>query len=231
MIVFDPFGWAARVVPEKWLHRLVRAGAVAVFGVFLARRIGQYGDFLLKPLWAVETLIYLVLASAFLIRLDPIDRARGVRDIAVPLAGGLLPFALLLTPPNAVISTDPVLLHGVFWWMTAASALTIWGIWTLRSSFSITVEARALVTAGPYRWLRHPIYAGELLAATAVMVWRFSPLNLALLVLFIAVQLLRSHWEEEKLSKVFPAYRDWAGTRLWFWRFRSAAPARSRSSP
>ncbi len=223
MMVFDPFGWAARSFPEKWLHRLIRAVAIAVFGVFLARRIGQYDDFLLKPLWVVETLVYLVLASAFLLRLDPVDRARGMRDIVVPLAGGLLPFALLFVPPNPAVAADPILLHGVFWWMTAATALTIWGIWTLRSSFSITVEARALVTAGPYRWLRHPVYAGELLAAAAVMVRRFSLSNLALFVLFVAVQLWRSRWEEQKLSRVFPAYRDWARTRLWFWRLRSAS--------
>ncbi len=215
--MFDRFSWVARYIPERWIHRLIRAGAVAVFLGFLVQRIAQYDDFLLKPLWAVETLIYLALAAAFLLRFDPVDRARGVRDIVVPMVGGLLPFALLTSPPHPVVWGNTVLLHGVFWWMTLATALTVWGMWVMRRSFSITVEARALVTAGPYRWLRHPIYVGELLTAFAVMMWRFSVLNLVLFALFVSVQLLRSRWEEEKLVQVFPAYREWARTVRWFW--------------
>jgi hypothetical protein len=75
--VFDPFGWAARWVPERWLHHLIRASAVVVFLFFFAWRLTQFDEFLLKPLWLVETLIYLVLAAAFLMRLDPIERSRG----------------------------------------------------------------------------------------------------------------------------------------------------------
>jgi protein-S-isoprenylcysteine O-methyltransferase Ste14 len=223
--MFDPFGWAARVVPERWLHRSIRAGAVGVFAVFFTRRLMQYDDFLLKPLWVVETIIYLVLATAFISRLDPVDRSRGVREIVVPLAGGVLPFALLTSAPHPAVWTNSVLLHGVFWWMTAATALTVWGMWVMRKTFSITVEARAVVTAGPYRWLRHPIYLGELLTAGAVMAWRFSWLNLALFALFVTIQLFRSRWEERKLARVFPAYAGWAQRAWWFWRLKSSQPA------
>lgn len=220
-MVFDPFGWAARVIPERWLHRLIRAGAVALFALFFTRRMQQYDQFLLKPLWFVETLIYLVLAVAFVQRLDPIERSRGVRDVLIPLVGGLLPFALLLAPPHPAVWGDALLLHSVFWWMTIASVLTVWGMWVMRRAFSITVEAREPVERGPYRWLRHPIYAGEMLTAAAVTAWRFSWINLALLASFVAIQLLRSHWEEQKLARVFPAYRAWAPRVPWFWRFRS----------
>jgi protein-S-isoprenylcysteine O-methyltransferase Ste14 len=219
-IMFDPFGWAARLAPEKWLHRLIRAGAIAVFCFFLLRRIEEYGNFLLKPLWVVETVIYLVLIAAFLLRVDPLDRARGVREILVPLAGGILPFGLLISPPYVA---NRAVLYAVFWWMTVATALTVWGMWTLRRSFSITVEARQLVTGGPYRWIRHPVYAGELLTAAAVAAWRFSALNVTLLLLFAAIQLLRSRWEERKLGRVFPAYATWAKTAWWFWPIRSEA--------
>jgi len=222
--VFDPFGWAARIVPERWLHRLIRIGALAVFALFFARRLQQFGDFLVKPLWAVETLIYLVLAIAFVLRLDPIERSRGVREVLIPLVGGLLPFALLTSAPHPAVWSNNVLLHGVFWWMTAATALTIWGMWVMRRAFSITVEARELVARGPYRWLRHPIYAGELLTAAAVALWRFSWTNLALFVAFAAIQLLRARWEEQKLVRVFPGYVGSTGKSWWFWRIR---PARS----
>jgi|ERR1700674_1775780 protein-S-isoprenylcysteine O-methyltransferase Ste14 len=221
--MFDPFGWAALLVPEKWLHRLIRAGAIVVFCFFLVRRIGEYSDFLLKPLWVMETLIYLVLIAAFLLRINPLDRARGVREVLLPLVGGLLPFALLASPPHPSVRSNVAALYGVFWWMTVATALTIWGMWSLRRSFSITVEARELVTRGPYRWLRHPVYAGELLTAAAVMAWRFSYLALVTFGLFAAIQLLRSRWEEKKLGRVFANYADWAKTVWWFWPLKSSA--------
>jgi protein-S-isoprenylcysteine O-methyltransferase Ste14 len=221
--MFDPFGWAAHVVPEKWLHGLIRAGAIVVFCVFFVRRIGEYNDFLLKPLWVMETLIYLALIAAFLLRVNPVDRAKGLREVLVPLVGGLLPFALLTSPPYPGVRLNTAALYGVFWWMTVATALTVWGMWSLRRSFSITVEARELVTSGPYRWFRHPVYAGELLTGAAVMAWRFSILNLLLFALFAAVQLLRSRWEEKKLGRVFPGYDDWAKTVWWFWPVKSSA--------
>ncbi|MDF1554749.1 MAG: methyltransferase, partial [Deferrisomatales bacterium] len=84
-------------------------------------------------------------------------------------------------------------------------------------SFSITVEARALVSRGPYRWVRHPVYLGEMATAAAVALWRWSPRNGVLLALFVAVQLLRSRWEEEKLARVFPAYRVLCRHSRWFW--------------
>jgi protein-S-isoprenylcysteine O-methyltransferase Ste14 len=218
-MTFDPFGWASGRIRPSLLHRAIRGAAAALFALFLARRIGEYGDYLLKPLWAVETLVYAVLLWAFVTRIDPIDRSTGWRDVAVPLVGGVLPFALLATPPHAAIAAHPVLLQAVFWCMTAGTALTVWGMWTLRRAFSITVEARELVTAGPYRWIRHPIYFGEMATAAAVAAWRFSWANLVVLLLFVAVQLFRARREERKLLRWFPAYA--AARGRWFWRVPS----------
>jgi protein-S-isoprenylcysteine O-methyltransferase Ste14 len=216
-VSFDPFGWITRWVAPQTAHRAIRIGAITVFAYFLTRRVAQYDDFLLKPLWIVETLIYVVLAAAFFVRIDPIDRSRGVREVLVPLAGGVLPFALLTTSPHPAIWKNPTALYTVFWCMTLATALTIWGMWTSRRAFSITVEARELVTSGPYRWIRHPIYAGEILTGAAVTVWRWSWLNAGLFVLFAAIQLARARWEEQKLARVFPEYAAIARTRVWLW--------------
>jgi protein-S-isoprenylcysteine O-methyltransferase Ste14 len=213
---FDPFSLAAKFLPERRLHLLIRLAVFLILLAFAALRIRQYPDFLLKPLWFVETLIYLVLAAAYLTRGDPVDRARGWREIAVPLVGALLPFGLLASPPHPWVAAKPQLLQIVFGWMTAATALTVWGVLTLRRAFSITVEARTLVTGGPYRWVRHPIYLGEILASAAVCAWRFSPVNLFILVAFAAIQVLRAKAEEEKLARNFPGYR--ALRRSW-WPF------------
>lgn len=218
MAAFDPFGWAARFIPERRLHQLIRFAAVALFALFLVKRLGEYDTFFLKPLWFVETAIYAVLLLAFLVRVEPVDRSVGWGQVALPLVGGVLPFALLLTAPHPAVFRDPLRLQWVFWMMTIATALTVWGMWTLRRAFSITVEARQLVTDGPYRFLRHPIYAGEIITAAAVALWRWSWLNAGILLLFIAIQLYRARAEERKLARAFAGYTTFAARAPWLWR-------------
>lgn len=214
---FDPFGLASRHLTEESLHRMVRGFMVLLLAGFLIHRLGQYRLFAVKALWLAETLLFLILIVAYLFRSHPVSRSRGVGEIVIPLIASALPFALLLSPPNGRVTGNPPLFYGLLWGMTAATGLTVWGMWTLRRSFSITVEARQLVTSGPYRLVRHPIYSGEILAAATVAAIRFSGVNLAILLIFAALQLWRSRLEEGKLSSVFPQYRDFAERSRWFW--------------
>ena len=214
---FDPFGWASRILPENHLHKIIRVVMTAGCSVFFVKRVMEYGHYWVKPLWAVETAIYIVLLIAFLIRTHPVDRSRGMAEITIPLAGALLPFALLFSPPARFVLSNRSVHMSIFWLMALATLLTVWGMWTLRRSFSITVEARELVTSGPYRFLRHPIYSGEILAAAAVTFWRASWPNVLILVLFVALQLVRARMEEEKLKRNFPAYREYTRKVWWIW--------------
>lgn len=215
---FDPFGWMEQLVPAQWLHRIIRAAMVGVMLCFLIVRIGQYHAFFFKPLWLAETLLFMVLAIAFAVRRDPVDRSRGVAEIIVPLVGSVLPFGLLTTSPSIWMWGNSTLLIMIFLWMTIATLFTTWSMWILRRSFSITVEARALVTAGPYRWVRHPVYIGEVMAVFAVMVWRMSILNITIFTLFVSIQGLRAYWEEQKLLRTLPDYRNFADRSWWFWK-------------
>lgn len=215
MNAFDPFGWLARRIPERTLHVLLRAGAVTLFLALLVRRVSEYETFRLKVLWVVETALYAALTAAYAVRRPPVERSVGVREIVVPLVAAALPFALLATSPHPAVAAWPGALLAVFWWMTAATSLTVWGLWSLRRAFSITVEARGVVTAGPYRWVRHPVYLGEVLATGAVAAWRFSPLNLAIFGVFVVLQILRARWEEAKLRRCFAEYDGYARRAWW----------------
>jgi protein-S-isoprenylcysteine O-methyltransferase Ste14 len=116
-----------------------------------------------------------------------------------------------------MVLKSPFLHQTIFWFMTLSTAFTVWGMWALRRSFSITVEARELVASGPYRFIRHPIYSGEIAAATTVALWRFSWPNIALLAIFIGIQLTRARMEEVKLELNFPEYREYAKRTWWVW--------------
>jgi protein-S-isoprenylcysteine O-methyltransferase Ste14 len=215
--LFDPFGWFG-FLPERNRHRLLRAFVIAVCAALLVLRAREWPHFLFKPLWLAEVLIYVVFIWMYAVRVEPVDRSRGVREIVFPLVAGVLPFAFLFFPVNREIVSTRERAMALFAAMTLFTSFTIWGMITLRQAFSVTVEARTLVTGGPYRLVRHPIYTGEVLTGAMVVILRFSPLNAALFALFLTLQIVRSRLEEQKLLRVFPAYRDTVGKSAWFWK-------------
>jgi protein-S-isoprenylcysteine O-methyltransferase Ste14 len=216
---FDPFGWAEMLLSVRLSRLLGRFLVISILILFLVHRFLRYGTYLFKPLWVVETLIFVVFIITYATRRAAIDHARGIREIFVPLVGAALPFVLLLTPPLALIAGNMSALRIMFSAMTVTTALTVWGLWSVRKSFSITVEARQLVKGGVFRWIRHPVYLGEILTAGVVVVWRFSILNVSVFIVFVVVQLLRARWEETKLSSIFPDYRAYARKTWWLWRY------------
>lgn len=208
----------SRYLPERLMHRLIRVAMVIILAFFLRERLGQYHLFAVKTLWLAETALFAVLILAFLCRTNPVNRSSGVQEIIIPLVGSALPFALLLSPPSPLVTGNRLLFFTLIWGMTAATILTVAGMWNLRRSFSITVEARSLVTSGLYRTIRHPIYTGEMLAALAVTLIRLSLPNLFIMALFAAIQIYRSRMEERKLAEVFPEYLEYLAKSFWFWR-------------
>jgi protein-S-isoprenylcysteine O-methyltransferase Ste14 len=73
-----------------------------------------------------------------------------------------------------------------------------------------TERGHRVVSSGPYRWMRHPGYAGALLAylATPILLdsrWAFLPA-----VLFTIVLAIRTALEDEALQKELDGYRAYA---------------------
>jgi len=82
---------------------------------------------------------------------------------------------------------------------------------SLGRSFGVLPATRRLVTAGPYRWLRHPIYAGYLIAHVGFLVNNFLLQNLVVLLALYLAQIVRIQREEEILADL-PGYRDYCQT-------------------
>lgn len=89
---------------------------------------------------------------------------------------------------------------------------TCWAVWSLRyldRSVSVLAQARALVVKGPYRWVRHPLYVGELVSSLGLAIAVNSYLALALWAAMLGLQVYRAVREEQVLSRAFPAYRSY----------------------
>ena len=80
MGAFDPFGWFEKWIPARYLHLLIRLGVIIILILFLIHRIIQDKDFLVKPLWVVETLIFVAFLVSYIIRMDPVERSRMSRN-------------------------------------------------------------------------------------------------------------------------------------------------------
>jgi protein-S-isoprenylcysteine O-methyltransferase Ste14 len=87
--------------------------------------------------------------------------------------------------------------------------LTCISMFYLRSSFSILPSIRQLVTTGPYRFIRHPIYFGEVLYVLGVMLLAFNILSILFFFSLIVLLLARIRIEERKLMAE-PAYLGYA---------------------
>ncbi|MCA9270176.1 MAG: isoprenylcysteine carboxylmethyltransferase family protein, partial [Planctomycetales bacterium] len=99
------------------------------------------------------------------------------------------------------------------------NAIDVWGYGVLFRSFSIVPEARELKVTGVYRFMRHPIYFGQMLAQAGVWLF-FANVNLfsvSFLALFVALQLVRAKLEDRVLEDAFgDRYRDWKDRTFWF---------------
>jgi protein-S-isoprenylcysteine O-methyltransferase Ste14 len=110
---------------------------------------------------------------------------------------------LRFVPPDPAIARAGLLL------VILGLGFSLWARAFLGRNWSGTVtikEGHTLVSGGPYRWVRHPIYTGLLLAVlgTALVCgeWR----GLAALALAFAGFLYKSRLEERRLQQEFPEY-------------------------
>ncbi|MDH3444320.1 MAG: isoprenylcysteine carboxylmethyltransferase family protein, partial [Deltaproteobacteria bacterium] len=87
--------------------------------------------------------------------------------------------------------------------------LSSWSVWHLRDSISIMAEARRIVVSGPYCYLRHPLYLGEIVTLLGACLLIGTWIALLFWVVISASQITRARIEENKLSRVLPDYESY----------------------
>ena len=90
--------------------------------------------------------------------------------------------------------------------------LSIWGILTLRKSFSLLPEARELVTTGPYKLFHHPIYVGYSMVMFAQVLLYQNLYIFTGFIISVFLFIIRANFENSKLS-ILPEYKMYVGVR------------------
>jgi len=95
--------------------------------------------------------------------------------------------------------------------MGLALFIGLWALWHLKPlGFNIIPdphESCQLCQQGPYRWIRHPMYAAILLFFwSAVLTQPSTPLIWGLIILLTIVLLIKLHYEEKRLLQKLPHY-------------------------
>jgi protein-S-isoprenylcysteine O-methyltransferase Ste14 len=102
--------------------------------------------------------------------------------------------------------------------MATAVLLLLWGVASMRRSrlrvTPIPAKDASLVTSGPYRFIRHPMYTSVLLGTLGLLLMDFTAWRLGILLLLTLVLTLKLRFEETLLSRRFPEYQAYI-KRTW----------------
>jgi len=110
---------------------------------------------------------------------------------------------------GAFFSSQPVVIMAE----VAAVVLMVWARLTFgQRSFSAAANPTAggLVTTGPYRFIRHPIYTAACLFGWSGILAHWSQINVLLGVLLLVGAVARMLCEERLIIEAYPEYRDYA---------------------
>ena len=78
-----------------------------------------------------------------------------------------------------------------------------------RQAFSVTPQARFLVTAGPYSVIRHPMYLGNIISLFGLALLIDSPVAIALFFVCSGLQVWRALYEERLLLANIDGYAEY----------------------
>jgi protein-S-isoprenylcysteine O-methyltransferase Ste14 len=186
----------------------VTAQDIALIKIFLETDVSILpASLVLRAVSRICTVTFLaVMAIMFAVRTPPKMYARGVYPRFVALAGTWVSVGIVQLPPQQIPSGAFFL--SVFLLIAGTILATLSAV-ALARSISIMPEARRLVTRGPYLFVRHPLYLGEMTATTGLAIQYLMPWAMLMLGLHCIFQFERMESEERVLSEAFPEYKHY----------------------
>jgi isoprenylcysteine carboxyl methyltransferase (ICMT) family protein YpbQ len=169
--------------------------------------------------WGLVMLQLVFYIVAYSIREPAKKRASRLREVLIPLICVVLPFFLiesvfwLKDAAYLIPFFKPFYIQGARDWnllsiifIIGGDVLIVTALLYLKKSFSIFTEVRSLVTKGPYRIVKHPMYVGESLSMIGILFLAPSWFNILIVAVFIVMLFVRARFEEAKISEFYPQY-------------------------
>ncbi|MCC2594105.1 isoprenylcysteine carboxylmethyltransferase family protein [Tessaracoccus sp. OS52] len=157
---------------------------------------------------SLTTCFYLLLVVLLVTRRPARRTSRSWVATIGAYLGTFLPFAMILNFGPMVSS--PVLTVISIAVMIVGLGFSIYAVSWLGRSFGAVPAARRLVRKGPYRIVRHPLYAAEFVTFIGVVLGQLTLFSAALFAASVAVQVYRALQEEKVLTEAFPEYQEYS---------------------
>ena len=193
------------------LERIVLIPIFSFLMLFSSLSLFAQGGASLGGLVGVLVLFYRLMLVAFyvlvvvllLTRSDAKAKSRRVLPRVAAYAGTFAPFLLGFAESSQVV---PGLALAAVSIQAIGMAFVVYSLAILRRSFGVAPQVRALVRSGPYRFIRHPLYVGEIVTLTGAVLMGPSWQKVVILMVTAAVQVYRAIQEERLLSAHDPEY-------------------------
>lgn len=191
------------------LSVLTTLAAVGLYGSFAYRHVSYWSRTgrLTGIILAAQASVLVVL---YVCRRRPSVVSRRPADWITATVGT---FGLLLLRPGGSTSlgAHDSLYTGL---QMVGVSLSVWCVLHLGRSFGVVAANRGVRSSGPYRFVRHPMYASYLLIELGYLLSAWSPANAAVITIVWAAQLLRA-FAEERVLLADASYRRYAARVRW----------------
>jgi protein-S-isoprenylcysteine O-methyltransferase Ste14 len=155
---------------------------------------------------ALVCAFYALIIWSYLRRGPAVATTRSITASAIAIMATFTPFAFpLLAGPEPgtarQLAADTLLVAG-----------TAWSVWSLRflgKNLSVIAQARGVADQGPYKLVRHPLYAGELVSALGLALAAGTLPAAILWLALLGMQAYRALREEQVLLDALPGYREY----------------------
>jgi len=187
-------------------------------------RFGIYTLVSLSVLSIFLSAVYLTCAGIILLLLKrPISRYKTAVPNLVSILAAFVTYLFVWAPRGSFTHVN---VYFSYLLIVAGSFTMLASLLVLRRAFSVTPQARLLVTAGPYALVRHPMYVGSILVSLGLALLVDSPQAIGLFLVCGCLQIWRALYEERLLERNFADYAEYkrrVGRFIPRFRLRGAA--------